>query len=119
MKLKLSRRDFLKGTAAAAALAAVPSWARTKDHGTGFLETHEMSVGLGTAIPGGLKEVDGKGYSRQPIEFKDGRNKSPIFFPQAESTWGAISHVALFADGGLVAIINMQWRFYSSRQHKR
>lgn len=106
MNLRISRRDFLKGTAAAAAFAAVPKWARPKDSGNGFLETHEMTVGLGTAIPGGITEVSGRGYERQPIEFESGTNKNQITFPQALSNWGTISHGGLFADGELVAVFS-------------
>lgn len=110
MNLKLTRRDFLKGTTAAAAIAVLPKYVKPKDLGNGFFETHKMMVGLGTEIPGGITEVSGGGYQRQGVDFEaretDFKNTEQIFFPQATSTWGTISHAALFADDELVAVVD-------------
>ncbi len=114
MDLKLTRRDFLKGSSAAAAMAAFQRSPLAKivpQSEMDFLIAEPTYLGLGTAIPGGIREVDGGGYSRagitfEPVEGGGLKNRSPVMFSQALGSWGTISHAALFSHDELIAVMH-------------
>lgn len=117
MNLKLTRRDFLKGTAAAAAMEAFNKSPLAKivpQNEMDFLLSEPTFLGLGTAVPGGLREVDVAGYKRSGISFEpaeDGlRNRDPVMFSQALGSWGMISHAGIFSNGELIAVADFDGR---------
>ncbi len=122
MNLKLTRRDFLKGSAAAAAMAAFDRSPLAKvlpQSRYDALLLEPVYIGLGTGAPiirdtgdgfmvEGVTEVSGNGYSRQEIDFVPTdtgvRNTNEVIFPQASSVWGKITHAAIFSRGELIAV---------------
>lgn len=118
MKAIVSRRDFLKMSAAAAAAIAIAKSPLAKlaphtDLGNGYISSEPIYIGLGKKIPGGMHEVDGSGYTRQEITFKevDGAlvSDGAVPFPQATGSWGIVNVAGIFLGDQLIATSNF-WR---------
>ncbi len=118
MKASVSRRDFLKLAGAAAATAAIVKSPLAKlaphtDLGNGYISSEPIYVGLGSKVPGGMTEVEGSGYARQEITFKevDGAlvSEGQVPFPQATGSWGVVNVAGVFLGNKLIATSNF-WR---------
>ena len=114
MNLKITRRDFMKGSAAMAVLAALKQTplAHALPVAPNPLTSEPMYLGLGTAIPEGIREVSGNGYLRSAATFEpteDGgfKNAEPVIFSQALAQWGTIYNAALFLGNELIAVTDI------------
>lgn len=99
----MNRREFLKGTIAAAAVAPLARFHIPDQVAQKAYSIHE--VGLYTE----RGEVASNGYARQKVNFVERSdqywvNDADIYFPQAEENWGTITHIALFDSNGAVLL---------------